>query len=229
MPRLGPHDRQGAPEHLFQRSWQQIVAKVETGTRDVSFIELLAVCIALGTTPKGLLLPKEKPASDGVAPTYVRFNSGKLVQTSALFQLLSGNALTGLTAAIIPPGPQPVDGEVVNLNDVLDLAGEYASDPDAVTVSEYMDATPEQVRQLIAQHGAVLSRWVRSKRKRWTAREILDDSVWAWAQENPSPIDPMSDGPKVRQVRTAKARELALELEALQAAQHAESKDVPRR
>lgn len=207
---------------------QQIVAKVETGTRDVSFIELLAVCIALGTTPRGLLLPKAEPDSSGVAPTYVRFDSGKLLATAALSQLLAGNSLTGLTAATIPPGPEPVDEVVVNLNDVLDLAGEYASDPDAVTVSEYMDATPERVRQLIARHGAVLSRWVGSTRKRWTTREILDDRVWGWAQQNPSPVDPMSDGPKVRQVRTAKARELAMELESLQAEQHADSLDSPK-
>ncbi len=206
---------------------QQIVAKVETGARDVSFIELLAVCIALGTTPNGLLFPDDDPEPNGVAPGYVRFDSGKLLLGFAIDQLLAGTSLTGITASVLSPTHQWVDGDVVNLNEVLDLAGEYASDPDAVTVSEYMDETPDRVRQLIAEHSIALGSWVGSTRKRWTARELLDDRVWLWTQENPG-VDSVSDNPKIRQVRTAKARELALLLASLSGEPPADAKDDPR-
>ncbi len=207
---------------------QQIVGKVETGARDVSLLELLAVCIALGTTPNGLLFPDDAPEPNGVAPGYVRFDSGKLLLGFAIDQLLAGNSLAGLAASRVSSTLQWVDGEVVHLNEVLDLAGEYASDPDAVTVSEYMDVAPDRVRQLIAEHSIALGSWVGSARKRWTARELLDDRVWLWTRENPG-IDSASDSPKIRQVRTAKARELALLLASLSGEPPADAKDDPRR
>jgi transcriptional regulator with XRE-family HTH domain len=184
--------------------WSQgVIAKVENATRDVSLFELFAVCIALGTTPEGLLFPVDDDGLwvDEVVPGYARFDSGARVLTAALAELLDGNPLTGSTAAAWTFGTL---GEI-DLEAVADLAARYAADPDAVTIAEILGTTVEQVQGVIAAQAPTITGWAgQTRRKRWTARELIDEAVESYQREH-GPVE----GHALRQVRTARTRELA--------------------
>ena len=192
-------------------AWSQgILAKVENFQRDISLFELSAVCLALGTTPDGLLFPVDAEGVwvEEVVPEVVTFPTGKTMAAVILGEQLDNNPITGTTAEawdIKVHGPNPID-----LMAVLDNLAEVTADPDAVVIAEWLKITPEEVTETVTdvfREGFFGGR----RRKRVTAREVVDLYVETWRREHPDVT--VLDGAAYRQVRTKQQRQLAYELE----------------
>lgn len=184
--------------------WSQgILAKVEVGTRDVSLVELLIVCTCLGTTPSELLY------ADEVEVEYVELPGGKRWHAHALGELLDGRKLTGSTAAAWSLDSDPSD--VVQPEAVLELAAMYLADPDAVELSELTGLELEEVSasvSALARRMRMASGIGKANRKRWTARELVDELLEAAVERERAKGQPVSEY-AVRALRVGIVREIA--------------------
>lgn len=182
--------------------WTQgILAKVELGSREVSPVELLLVCVCLGTTPVELLYPEEEITQ------YVELSSGKRWNIYALQVLLKNKPLDGAMASLW--SMNPAKNSIVP-EDVLNVAAGYWDDPDAMDLVE-MTGEPLDVIQGLVNSLApqLLEDYdVPSRRKKWTARELMDILTTQWVLEHEAGGENVSEYAK-RAYRNSMTRRIA--------------------
>lgn len=188
--------------------WTQgILANVEIGSRDVSLVELLLVCVCLGTTPAELLYPEEEFIE------YVELPSGNRWSTHALGELLDNNPLTGDLAAAWSFGHG--EKNLIEPDDVLEIASKYLADPDAVEIAQQTGLELEVVSARVSKVARTLIKnayRTSKKRQRWTAKELVDmlqeDAILKMKNEGKKPTEYAERSLRVGIVR-AVAQEIA--------------------
>ena len=182
--------------------WTQgILANVEIGSRDVSLTELLLVCVCLGTTPAELLYPQEETTEFLELPTGKRWN------ILALHALLKNKPLSGTWAAVWSLKPAK---NLITPEDVLDVAAKYWTDPDAMDLVEMTGEPLDVIQglvnslapQLLGDYG------MPSRRKKWTARELMDILTTQWVLEHEADGENVSEYAK-RAYRNSMTRRIA--------------------